>query len=143
MSHFNKWLVFPSIGGVVLTVCSLFAGTPDNFTAIFVMVGMALWSTFFVHFWRRTAAMHTVKWGTLGMGNSLEPTRPEFFGDSRIDPVTGKIDRYYPFHKRIWKFMFSYFILIVTIIVLLFVVASLFVLRRIFHDKPGGRLMFQ
>lgn len=143
MSHFNKWLIFPSIGGCILTVLSILDGTPDNFTAIFVMIGMALWSTFFVHFWRRTAAMHTVKWGTLGVGSMLEPTRPEFFGDSRIDPVTGKIDRYYPFHKRIWKFMFSYLILIVTIVVLLFVVASLFVLRRIFHDKPGGRLMFQ
>mmetsp|Transcript_112623 Transcript_112623/g.351109 ORF Transcript_112623/g.351109 Transcript_112623/m.351109 type:complete len:744 (+) Transcript_112623:109-2340(+) len=142
MSHFNKWLTVPAIAGVFLWLLDLIMGTPDNPTAIFMCVGMGLWATFFIHFWRRLAAKHTLKWGTLGIGRQLEPTRPEFIGVSRINPVTGRVDRYYPWKERIWKVLQSYAVLTVTIIMLVFIVMVLFVMRHIFHRGPG-RILFQ
>jgi hypothetical protein len=102
---------------------------------------MSIWSIFFVHFWRRNAATHAVKWGTLGMGSSQEPARPEFQGTSRINPVTGRIDRYYPWSDRIWTVLFSYTVLLFSVICLFFMIAVLFFLRHVFH-KHGGRVWF-
>lgn len=142
MSHFNKWLVIPSIVGLVFFLVEMMAGTPDNFTSLFFCIGMGVWATFFVHFWRRTAAKAALKWGTLGMSKQLEPTRPEFRGVARINPVTGRVDRYYPWSSRIWKVLFSASVLAVTVIMLTFVILALFALRHIFH-KAGGRIWFQ
>mmetsp|Transcript_33029 Transcript_33029/g.68964 ORF Transcript_33029/g.68964 Transcript_33029/m.68964 type:complete len:739 (-) Transcript_33029:239-2455(-) len=141
MSHFNKWLSVATILGVGLWLVDLIVGTPDNFTAIFFCIAMGFWSTFIIHFWRRTAATHALKWGTLGMSKQLEPTRPEFVGVSRINPVTGRIDRYYPWSERMWKVIFSYSVLSVALIALVFVIMVLFALRHIFAQH-GGRLTF-
>jgi len=141
MSHFIKWLILPSIFGTVLWVVGVVYGTPDNVTGVLVCIGMSFWCIFFVHFWRRNEATHAVKWGTLGMGSSLEPARPTFFGTARINPVSGRIDRYYPWSERIFKVVFSYTILAFAILVLTFIISCLFFLRHIFH-KNGGRLWF-
>jgi len=117
-------------------------GTPDNYSALPLCIGMSIWAVFFVHFWRRTANTHAAKWGTFGMGQQLEPTRPEFKGVSQINPVTGRIDRYYPWGKRIWSMVFSYGVLFVALIVLLFIVSCMFALRHVFH-RDGGRITFQ
>ena len=58
----------------VFFLVEMMAGTPDNFTSLFFCIGMGVWATFFVHFWRRTAAKAALKWGTLGMSKQLEPT---------------------------------------------------------------------
>jgi len=141
MSHFIKWLILPSICGTALYLAGIVYGTPDNYTALMVCIGMSFWYIFFVHFWRRNEATHAVKWGTLSIGPSLEPTRPGFMGTSRINPVTGRIDRYYPWSERVFKVVFSYTVLTLSIICLFLIVASLFYLRRVFH-KHGGRVWF-
>lgn len=141
LSHFIKWLILPSICGTALYVIGLFWGTPDNLTALMTCFGMSFWYVFFIHFWRRNEATHAVKWGTLSIGPSLEPTRPGFIGTSRINPVTGRIDRYYPWSERLFKVCFSYTVLVLAVACLVFVIGCLFFLRRIFH-KHGGRIWF-
>eukprot|EP00929_Paragymnodinium_shiwhaense_P010239 TRINITY_DN1147_c0_g2_i1.p1 TRINITY_DN1147_c0_g2~~TRINITY_DN1147_c0_g2_i1.p1 ORF type:complete len:733 (-),score=206.42 TRINITY_DN1147_c0_g2_i1:354-2552(-) len=142
ISHLLKWLMLPAVAGFGLWFVDMIDGTPDNYTSLPLCVGMGLWSVFFVHFWRRTAAKHALKWGTFGLGSQLEPTRPEFRGVSRINPVTGRPDRYYPWQQRLSKVIFSYAVLSVTIVLLMFFVLSLFALRHVFH-KHGGRTSFQ
>lgn len=143
MSHFIKWLIPVSIVGVILWVASVVYGTPDNYGAIFICIIMSFWAIFFVHFWRRQAATHAIKWGTLNMSKDHEPTRTGFIGTSWvINPVTMRSERYYPWADRTWKIAQSYTVLLVTLIVVMFVVCCLFYLRHIFH-KHGGRLWFQ
>jgi len=142
MSHLIKWLILPTITGIALWLVGLIAGTPDNFTSIFLCVGIGVWATLFVHFWRRSAATYALKWGTLGLGKQLEPSRTEFIGVSRINPVTGRVDRYYPWSERIFKVVFSYTVLTVSVIVLVFLVLVLMAMRKIFH-KGQGRLVYQ
>jgi hypothetical protein len=141
MSHFIKWLILPSICGTAIYFFGVIWGTPDNATALMVCIGMSFWYIFFVHFWRRNQATHAVKWGCLSIGPTLEPTRPGFIGTSRINPVTGRIDRYYPWSERIFKVVFSYTVLLMSIICLTMIIGALFFLRRIFH-KHGGRIWF-
>lgn len=141
MSHFIKWLILPSICGTAIYFFGVIWGTPDNATALMVCIGMSFWYIFFVHFWRRNQATHAVKWGCLSIGPTLEPTRPGFVGTSRINPVTGRIDRYYPWSERIFKVVFSYTVLLMSIICLTMIIGALFFLRRIFH-KHGGRIWF-
>jgi len=141
MSHFVKWLVFPSMVGVCLWSAGVFYGSPDNYTALILCGGISFWSIFFVHFWRRCACTHSIKWGTLGMSRAMEPTRPGFRGTSRVNPITGRIDRYYPWSERIFSVAFSYTILLVSVICLGFVICMLFYLRHVFH-KNGGRYWF-
>jgi len=55
--------------------------------------------------------------------------------------VTGRIDRYYPWSERIFKVVFSYTVLIVSILCLSVIICCLFYLRHVFH-KNGGRIWF-
>eukprot|EP00930_Biecheleria_cincta_P027617 TRINITY_DN1936_c0_g1_i1.p1 TRINITY_DN1936_c0_g1~~TRINITY_DN1936_c0_g1_i1.p1 ORF type:complete len:773 (+),score=119.24 TRINITY_DN1936_c0_g1_i1:76-2394(+) len=142
MSHLIRWLVLPTIVGIAVWLLDLIVQTPDNFTAFFMCIGAGLFTTCFVHFWRRKANRYALKWGTFTMSKTPDPTRPEFYGVSRINPVTGRVDRYYPWSERIFKVLFSYAVMIVAVLCLVFSVACLMVLRHIFH-KNGGRYTFQ
>lgn len=142
MSHFIKWLLIPTVVGTFLCVIDLFFGTSNNFTAVFICIGVGLFSTTFIHFWRRKSHLYALKWGTFSMKKKPEPTRPEFYGVSRVNPVTSRVDRYYPWSERIWKVLFSYSVILVSLISLFFTVGVLMVLRHEFH-KNGGRITFQ
>eukprot|EP00933_Yihiella_yeosuensis_P014337 TRINITY_DN12897_c1_g1_i1.p1 TRINITY_DN12897_c1_g1~~TRINITY_DN12897_c1_g1_i1.p1 ORF type:complete len:761 (-),score=135.63 TRINITY_DN12897_c1_g1_i1:182-2464(-) len=142
LSHLCKWLLFPSLVGVVLWILDLLFMTPDNFTAMFVCIGMGLWVMGFAHFWRRKQSSTALRWGTFTMKKQPEPSRPQFYGVHRINPVTGRVDRYYPWSERIWKVLFSYSVIVVSIIMLFFMVSVLMALRHIFH-RHNGRIYFQ
>merc|ERR1719178_500345 len=141
MSHFIKWLILPSILGSIMYIIGLVYGTPDNNSALLTCVGVSFWYIFFIHFWRRNEATHAVKWGTLSIGPTLEPTRPGFKGTSRINPVTGRIDRYYPWSQRIFSVMGSYAVLTVSVVCLSIIIGFQFYLRHVLH-KVNGRLLF-
>jgi len=144
MSHLQLYLLLPAAVGLVLWVVQspLVLGTPDNPTAIPLCIAVGFWGTLFVHFWRRKCAIHALSWGTIELTKNMEPSRTEFYGESRINPVTERVDRYYPFSARLWKIVTSYAVLSVVVLALFFVVAMLFYLRRIYH-RDGGRIMFQ
>eukprot|EP00913_Durusdinium_trenchii_P017036 g16021.t1 len=120
MSHFIKWMIIPTIFGTFLCVVDLFYQTPNNVTT----------------------NLYALKWGTFSMKKKAETTRPEFYGVSRVNPVTSRVDRYYPWSERIWKVLFSYSVILVSLISLFFAVGILMVLRHTFH-KHGGRITFQ
>jgi hypothetical protein len=141
MAHLNKWLLPLMVVGVLLWLLELIMQTPDNYTSVVACVGIGIWSTLFIPFWRRTAATHALKWGTLGMGKQLEPTRPEFVGGaeaSRINPVTGRVDRYYPWSERIKHVLCSYTVILISIILLVFVVSLLFLFNKVMHFYGHG-----
>lgn len=142
LAHLFQWLVLPSLVGITLCVVELFAQTPDNFTSFTVCIGLGIWSVLVVHFWRRRASFHTQRWGTFNLKMTPEPTRPEFYGVSRINPVTSRVDRYYPWSQRIFKVIFSYTVILVALAALFFEVAVLMALRHYFSNS-GGRIFFQ
>jgi len=141
MSHFNKWLCPPAAFGMLLCCLDVIFGMPDTFTALPMALFMGFWTMLFIHFWRRKASSYALKWGTFSVNRKLERTRPEFVGISRVNPVTGRIDRIYPWSERIWKVVFSYAVLSLTIIVLLFIIMTIYAMRHVMGRR--GRLFFQ
>lgn len=143
MSHLNTYLIPPAVIGFVLMIVNpVVYGTPDNWTALALCPLVGVWTTLFVHFWRRKCAAAALDWGTLEMSRSMEPSRSQFYGESRINPVTERIDRYYPMSSRIWLIATSWVVVTLSVAMLCFVVAWLFYLRRVYH-KGGGRIIFQ
>eukprot|EP00746_Dinoflagellata_sp_MGD_P135623 gnl/MRDRNA2_/MRDRNA2_69672_c0_seq1.p1 gnl/MRDRNA2_/MRDRNA2_69672_c0~~gnl/MRDRNA2_/MRDRNA2_69672_c0_seq1.p1 ORF type:complete len:727 (+),score=108.48 gnl/MRDRNA2_/MRDRNA2_69672_c0_seq1:100-2280(+) len=142
MSYFSTWLVLPSMVGLGLWVFTIFYQTPDNFASIPFCFFMILCCTLFTPFWKRRCARAAVAWGTLNLQKKLEPSRPEFYGTSRINPVTERVDKFYPWSQRVWKVFFSYTVITVTVLCLSFVVSMLFFLRHLTAGS-GGRFLFQ
>lgn len=154
MAHFNTWLVLPAFLGPVkwlLDWCSrnLFPMLIHHgeYAQKYLLIAFALlmgtWATFFIHVWRMKAATFALRWGTLGMTAQLEPTRPKATGTSRVNPITGRPDRHFPWAERVKAVAFSTGVLGVTIIVLLIWIGILFALRHRFHKAVGGRIVFQ
>lgn len=142
MSYFSMWLVPPALVGLPLWLLSVFEQTPDNMSSIPFCFFMCLCCTLFTPFWRRKCARAAVAWGTLDLSAKLEESRPEFYGTSRINPVTERVDKFYPWSQRIWKVLFSYTVISVTVLCLAFVVCMLFFLRHLTAGS-GGRFLFQ
>merc|ERR1712023_93045 len=70
-------------------------GTPNNFTAFAFCFCASVWCSFVVHFWRRRAGSQALKWGGNHVEDILEPCRPEFRGNRRINPITEKPELYF------------------------------------------------
>lgn len=139
MAHFNAWLILPAVVGIVLALVDLIVGTPDNFTLIFMCTGACIWLILFMHFWRCKCARHAIRWGTLDLSPSDEPTRPEFKGVNRINPVTGRIDRYYPWSKRVGSLCLSFAAVLAASVFVIIFFSFLFWMRSI----TGDRYLFQ
>jgi anoctamin-10 len=83
-----------------------------------------IWAILLYRFWEREENVLAYKWGTLDVTNmvddfeqdySLESEgrghrRPEFKGQMRNSPVTGKPELYYPRYKRIAQYVLSAFV---------------------------------
>jgi len=144
VAHLHHWLVPAAAAGLLFWLWdALFAaGTADNASALPLCVGVCVWASTFVHGWRRTAAGKAVRWGTWGLKRGLEPTRPEFYGVDRVNPVTLRVDRYYPWSERIWKVICSYTVIAAALALLLSALSVMFALQHIFA-RIGARFVFQ
>jgi len=144
MAFYCRWLVIPAVVGLVLQIIGLFAGSPDNFTAILFCLLISVWTLLLPHFWRRQEAKYAISWGTLDLVPSLEPCRPEHWGDPRINPVTAQVEPFFPFRKRLWKYIFSATVISFSGVVLVGVVLMLlFYSHKYKGNVPGGVLTFQ
>jgi len=145
VSHLIHWLVPPAVLGVIFLMLDLLFsnGSSDNVFVLPLCAGACAWSATFGHFWRRTAAFHALRWGTLHVVKAAEPVRPEFWGDIGVNPVTCRVERHYPWRERIWKVLFSNAVISVCLVALLCSISVLLALRHAFALAGGGRLPFQ
>jgi len=144
LGFYWKWLVPLAVVGLILTFVDLCTHTPDNMTAIFFCILMSIWSTYMPYFWRRQEAKYALSWGTLDLQTTLEPCRPQYFGEPRINPVTTEVEPYYPWEQRIWHYMFSAATLLVSAMMLVCSLLLIMLFRhRMRGDLPGGILLFQ
>jgi len=138
-SFYWKWLALPGIIGAVLQVLDVMFRTPDNMTAVPFCVFLAIWTSFLPHFWRRQEAKYSIAWGTFDLVPELEPCRPEHTGEPRINPVTAQVENYYPWQKRMVKYLQSGAVILLTGVLLVFMILGLLFARHKFNDAvPGG-----
>jgi len=135
MITLTRGLLIIGAVGLVISILDWLQQTPDNFIAVPFSLFVCIWCALFVHFWRRESATYSLQWGTLGIKDEFEDSRPEFHGEKRINPVTERVDFYYPWSKRIWHVLFSFSVIIASMVTLLFVVLFLFLFRHAMHNQ--------
>jgi len=138
MSFYWQWLAVPGLIGATLQILDVCFRTPDNITAVPFCIFLSVWTLFLPHFWRRQEAKYAIAWGTFDMVPELEPCRPEHTGEPRINPVTAQVENYYPWQKRMWKYVFSVTVIILTGIILMFCIALIMFLRHKLKDDVAG-----
>lgn len=144
MCFYWQWLAVPGLVGILLQFIDVCFRTPDNITAVPFCVFLAIWTSFLPHFWRRQEAKYAIAWGTFDMVPELEPCRPEHWGEPRINPVTAQVENYYPWQRRIWQYMLSTFVVILTGVVLVFLILCvLFARHKLKDDVAGGIATWQ
>jgi hypothetical protein len=138
MSFYWKWLLIPGGVGATLQLLDVCFRTPDNITALPFCIFLSMWSVFLPHFWRRQAARYAIAWGTFDMAPDLEPCRPEHTGEPRINPVTAQVEPYYPWQKRMWQYMRSTVVILITGVILCLSILLLLFMRHKFKDNLSG-----
>eukprot|EP00824_Muranothrix_gubernata_P011795 TRINITY_DN2533_c1_g1_i1.p1 TRINITY_DN2533_c1_g1~~TRINITY_DN2533_c1_g1_i1.p1 ORF type:complete len:713 (-),score=171.93 TRINITY_DN2533_c1_g1_i1:46-1872(-) len=99
LGFYTKALVLPALVGLLLFVAGISSGDPDNKAVPVFALFMALWATFFLEFWKRRQATLSLRWGMTDF-EEKEEQRPEFIGEERPSPVTGKLETYFNPLKR-------------------------------------------
>lgn len=112
LGFYWKWLLPIAIVGIADELLDLLVGTTDNLTAIPFCILISVWSTFLPYFWRRQEAKYAIGWGTLDLQESLEPCRPEHYGEPRINPVTAQVEPYFDWKQRLWYYAQSWAIIL-------------------------------
>eukprot|EP00656_Telonema_subtile_P014832 TRINITY_DN17676_c0_g1_i1.p1 TRINITY_DN17676_c0_g1~~TRINITY_DN17676_c0_g1_i1.p1 ORF type:complete len:118 (+),score=35.94 TRINITY_DN17676_c0_g1_i1:143-496(+) len=90
--RYTRWLVLPSVAGMVCFLVQIFEGSYDTKGAI---VAYALftcfWSTLFLEAWKREQITLAHRWGTMGI-EDVETVRPEFIevAEAKKNPYTAE-----------------------------------------------------
>ncbi|KAG7390984.1 hypothetical protein PHYPSEUDO_006119 [Phytophthora pseudosyringae] len=116
MEMYTRWLVVPSVAGVILFGLQVHSHHLDHPAAPIYALFIALWTSAFIIAWRRRAAALAYRWGTWGYEDE-EVTRPEFYGDeSTSKPHDDNseasdqqpVERHYALWKRLLKYSVTF-----------------------------------
>ncbi|TMW62806.1 hypothetical protein Poli38472_005424 [Pythium oligandrum] len=125
MEMYTRWLVVPSIVGLILFILQVTSKTLDHPLASIYAIFMALWTSAFLIAWKHRAATLAYRWGTLGYEDE-EVTRPEFYGDPAVSTDTTKR---YPSWKRYVKYVVTIPSVLVSIVLVLILTLYVFSTR--------------
>ncbi|KAL3668845.1 hypothetical protein V7S43_006137 [Phytophthora oleae] len=107
MEMYTRWLVVPSVAGVILFGLQVHSHHLDHPAAPVYALFMALWTSAFIIAWRRRAAALAYHWGTWGYEDE-EVTRPEFYGDDTSKPHDEEDEQPAERHYALWKRVLKY-----------------------------------
>lgn len=100
----------------------------DNNVTPWYSVVICLWGTLFLEMWKRRSSVLTYQWH-VSQFESNELIRPQFWGVTQQDPVTGETAVHYSLHKRIGKYVVSFSVFLLMICIVLIISAAMIVYR--------------
>ncbi len=113
LGHYVKWLVGPSILGVICGFRQLHLGSTTMVPVGLVLPEIAafaffitVWGTLFLEFWKRKESLKKLEWGMLGFEDE-EPDRLEFVGLEVRSPIHGKPMTYFSRGEAALRSLFS------------------------------------
>ncbi|CAM9126612.1 unnamed protein product [Chrysoparadoxa australica] len=104
MGFYTRWLFFPSVFGIILSVSQTRSGALDHPLGPAYALFMICWASALLVSWRQHCSELAYRWGVLDY-EVQETRRPQFRGVMRYDEVTMKTDLKYPMWKRLLKIM--------------------------------------
>jgi hypothetical protein len=145
LQFYCQWLFWLSLGGIGVWVWQMGAGEngkPKVDIQILPFVGgvVAVWATLFLEFWKRREATLRADWGMTNFVQK-EQARPEFDGERVRSPIDGSLIKYFPWHRRIVRFLFSQTVIWGLIAIVLGLVVSIFFLRQILRKLGTAGLI--
>ncbi|KAM3185136.1 hypothetical protein ACTXT7_006979 [Hymenolepis weldensis] len=155
ISRRRIYRIKPSIGCYVLQFvlsktlfCMLFQKQGALYYPVLAFFTM-IWAVFFQEAWKRTNNHYTHRWGTLDKSPSLlEEPRPLFGGALEPNPITGRLEPFYPRWKRNLIVCFVTIpITLVCLIVIVGVAVGHLKLQELAEDKftnssiPGAKMI--
>ncbi|OAQ24249.1 DUF590-domain-containing protein [Linnemannia elongata AG-77] len=156
IGHYTKWLTWAAIVGVIFLVYGVsnhfvkgdagggiggqLVDIFDNALTLPYALFMSIWSALFVEYWKRKSAVLAYEWNTLDF-EQLERARPEFKPTgTRISPVTGKMELYYPRYKQIVSILTSILVVLISIGIVIITVGSLMLFNLVMKDDDENSL---
>ncbi|PRP82580.1 hypothetical protein PROFUN_04885 [Planoprotostelium fungivorum] len=120
ISFYSTWLIVPAILGLFLHIYNRYYihdNEIDIYTALYSL-GIALWSTVYLEFWKRKTNILAFDWSVDRLEEQerwAEP-RPQFRGTIRLSPITGRPELYYPANMRRLKYLVTYPIILLCVV---------------------------
>ncbi|KAG0253841.1 Anoctamin-7 [Mortierella polycephala] len=154
IGYYTKWLIPAAIVGFLYLIFGvLIFYTQEGRTAIDIFdnaltlpfaLFMSVWSALFVEFWKRRSNVLTYEWNTFDF-ERRERARPEFRPTAtRISPVTGKRELYYPRYRQLMSIVMSIVVVLISIAIVIVSVGSLMLFNVWLKNDPtdprGNRL---
>jgi len=93
-SFYTGKLMFLAPLGIIAMISQAVDGEDTIMTPIYAFV-VAIWATLFLEYWKRRESTLRCQWNVESFEDN-EAVRPEFFGDSYSNPITGKHTIVYP-----------------------------------------------
>mmetsp|Transcript_245 Transcript_245/g.266 ORF Transcript_245/g.266 Transcript_245/m.266 type:complete len:770 (-) Transcript_245:224-2533(-) len=149
LGFYSRWLIPLAFMGVVTVVASWIVfpegskppskmdvgeiNWPQTFNAAFSLV-LACWAAVFCEFWNREGEKLATSWGTKEC-KEIEPPRPEFKGERRINPINERMERYYPRGERSLKQMISFSASSLVVGLVIIIVVEIFFYRNAYPSQ--------
>eukprot|EP00088_Acartia_fossae_P029675 TRINITY_DN3055_c0_g1_i1.p1 TRINITY_DN3055_c0_g1~~TRINITY_DN3055_c0_g1_i1.p1 ORF type:complete len:650 (-),score=118.07 TRINITY_DN3055_c0_g1_i1:446-2395(-) len=99
---YTQFLVLVAVLGVVQHILETYAGIDHVSTNVLFTLSIILAVGIYLEVWKRQSNEHSFHWGSMGKLRR-KPPRPEYRGELRESPASGKLEMYYPFSKTIKK----------------------------------------
>ncbi|KAJ3425573.1 ngep-related [Anaeramoeba flamelloides] len=101
------FLILLSSISVAITIWQATDTKQKGQLGLWYIIIVSIWITLFIEFWKRKSIELAYHWDMLDF-HQEETARPEFKGEKRESPITGKKEIYYPIWKRRIKYILTY-----------------------------------
>jgi hypothetical protein len=158
LGHYTTWLWCPGLLGLYVYCQAIaFANSQvppvapsfDSLWSVPYALFIALWSTVYLEYWKRTQASCAYNWDTQGF-EETEPPRPEFYGvtedeltgEKMRDEISGQPEIAYQPYKRYAKYIAGSISILIALLVVIFSVIGIMV-YKIFVTRvaPGDSFL--
>ena len=142
MAFYTRWLITPSVLGVVVFAFQLKDRTLDHPLCIPFAVFNMLWVSFMLAYWRQKQSILAHRWGVLDYEMD-ETERPQFVGEERYDEETAETKRVFPTWRRGLRYLISVPVQLLVMVVVLVIMFSIFSTQsRLLQEYFAGARTF-
>ncbi|XP_035230135.1 anoctamin-7-like, partial [Stegodyphus dumicola] len=104
------------------------SSSDNSLTPAFAAI-ICLWGTIFMEIWKRKQISLARQWHVDNF-DQVEPDRPQFRGTKEVyNPFSQKLLQYYPFHKSMLKYLMSFSVLVMMVMLVFISVTGVIVYR--------------